>query len=167
LCDQLFNDDEESQAGEFWNSGGDEDLGQEDSEDWANEPMLLRTRPLLQQPDATSTTLERQPQTAATRSSPTFSLDTELAEKPSTPNRLRRWLIGGLGLLFWAAFLAFCLVKGFAPDVTTKPIDQFQVGMIVPGDKIRGDNDLTYGDKVDPKTWRHLLVEGTKADGSR
>lgn len=169
LCDRLFNADEESQAGEFWNPERVERIRPVDSnasEDWAA-PTLPRTAPPLHRPAATSTTLARLPQATATRSEPSTSPVSESVGKPSSPNRVRRWLFGSLGLLFWGVLLAFCLVKGFTPHVTTKPIDQFQVGMVVPGDKIRGDNDLTYGDKVDPETWRHLLVEGTKADGSR
>jgi hypothetical protein len=97
------------------------------------------------------------PRTEADASSKASSLS-------AAPRRPRRWL-WAVALIAWAGAFGFALHKGLQPEVTTKPIAEFQVGMVVPGDKIHGDNDLTYGDHVDPKTWRHLRVEGTKEDG--
>jgi len=94
----------------------------------------------------------------------------EPVPKPGSKKKKRR-RFSVLGLVWMCAALAvsgFCLfmgLTGFHPD--TKPIDQFHVGMIVPPDALHGDNDLLYGEKVHPKTWRHLFVEGKKDDGSR
>jgi len=112
----------------------------------------------------------------ATLNPPASENCTMTAEKPAAaipkpkPKKKRRYfsIVGLVWMLAALALSGFCLFKGLTgshPD--TKPIDQFQVGMIVPPDILHGDNDMLYGERVSPKTWRHLFVEGKKDDGSR
>ena len=174
LCDQLFRTEGESTDEGFWKPSAEECLAEDECPPMTSPTSLSN---LVTLPRVRSTPAERETSNSAastTALSPpsrvpvTETADTAPAAELNRPGRsARRWWLASLGLLIWAAVLALCLHKGVTPTLATKPIEQFQVGMIVPGDKIRGDNDLRYGEKVDPKTWRHLFVEGTKADGSR
>jgi len=118
-------------------------------------------------PEADTMTLE-QPET----DDHTIAVEEPLAaiRRPKLKKAKPRWLSAArlVWMLATLALTGFCLFMGLTgshPD--TKPIDQFQVGMIVPADALHGDNDLLYGERVSPKTWRHLFVRGKKDDGSR
>ena len=185
LCDQLFHSDGDSADEEFWNPSAEKYLSEDEcppdtSTPVASTPDTSETgiSHLVTSPRIRFTPIERKTANSATSRAvlaapPTRVLVTQLADPaPATESKrprrpTRRWLLASLGLLVWAAAIALCMHQGVTPRLATKPIEQFQVGMVVPGDKIRGDNDLRFGEKVDPKTWRHLFVEGTKADGSQ
>ena len=174
LCDQLFHAEGESTDEDFWNPSAEECLAEAECPPDASKTGLsylvttARVRSIPADKEAASSIA---PTTVLAPPVPTPKAEATDALPDAESKRLgrstRRWLYAGLGILIWAAVLAMCLHKGMTPRLATKPIEQFQVGMVVPGDKIRGDNDLRYGEKVDPTTWKHLFVEGTKADGSR
>lgn len=83
---------------------------------------------------------------------------------------------GGHRLWYWLAISCCALSLGLlliglrasssAPAVAAKRIDQIQVGDRVPTDTERGDNDLRFGEDVDPATWRQLELTAPKTDGT-
>ncbi len=127
-------------------------------------PGYATTLPQVADSEHATTTLD--PPASKHRTEPT---DEPVPNPSPKKKKRRRFSMVGLVWMFAALALSgFCLfmgLTGFHPD--TKPIDQFHVGMIVPPDALHGDNDLLYGERVHPKTWRHLFVKGKKDDGSR
>jgi len=100
-------------------------------------------------------------------SQPSEPPPTETAAEPQPRKRRLFNPVGIACMLGWLLLTGFCLFKGLnSPHLATKPIAEFQVGDIVPKNRIHGDNDLSLGQTVDPKTWRHLIVRAPKTDGS-
>jgi hypothetical protein len=100
---------------------------------------------------------------------------------PVVRNLAAIWLIGCLalaGYLFtWgdgerpralpaapAAVVGVAGTRG-AEHARTKPIDQIRVGDRVAVEDAPTDEDLSFGDDVDPATWRRVLLRAPKDDG--
>lgn len=65
---------------------------------------------------------------------------------------------------------AFCLYKHHTQQptfkVVTKPIAETQLGANVPGVNPLEPDDLAWGTRVDPQTWRSIVLTAQQDDGS-
>lgn len=61
-------------------------------------------------------------------------------------------------------------IRTVSGELTVAPIDRkiesAQVGMAAWSHNPTGEEDLQFGDHVDPATWKHLILRSQKADGS-
>ena len=115
-----------------------------------------------------STVLTPAPQTETTSiptQRPTPRTGSPLRRTPTDPSERRIWLIL-LGTLALAAFCVGMFLQQPRFRHTDTPISEIQLGANVPGSNPSEADDLTFGDSIDPDSWKMVRLTAQQGDGT-
>ena len=84
---------------------------------------------------------------------------------PTDPSERRIWLIL-LGTLTLAAFCVAMFLQQPRFRHTNTPISEIQLGANVPGSNPSEADDLTFGDSIDPDSWKMVRLTAQQGDGT-
>ena len=84
---------------------------------------------------------------------------------PADPGERRIWLIL-VGTLALAAFCLGMFLQQPRFRHTNTPISEIQLGANVPGSNPSEADDLTFGDSIDPDTWKMVRLTAQQGDGT-